>query len=106
MTYQERCDTLNKNLVLVARHFQCMVELFLKTIILDGPLGKTKYYTIRTEFQIRGSPHVCSFIWILNAPTLNKSDIEEHIMWIDSTTCAELPHRSKETELYELVEIF
>ena len=106
MTYQERCDTLNKNLVLAARHFQYRMELFLKTIILGGPLRKTKYYTIRAEFQIRGNPHISSFIWILNAPTLNKSDIEEHIMWIDNITCAELPHRSKETELYELVEIF
>ena len=30
MTYQERCNTLNKNPVLVARHFQYRVEIFLK----------------------------------------------------------------------------
>ena len=38
-------DTLNKNPVLVARHFQYGVESrsFLKDIVLNGPLGKTKY---------------------------------------------------------------
>ena len=92
--------------MLVARHFQYRVELFFKTTILDGPLGKTKYYTVRVEFQIIESPHVRSLIWILNAPALNKSNIEEYIMWIGSIICGELPHFSKETELYELVETF
>ena len=45
MCYEDRCDTLNKNPVLVARHFQYGVESrrFLKDIVLNGPLGKTKY---------------------------------------------------------------
>ena len=50
MTYQERC---NKNPVLVAGHFQYKVEIFFKVIVLDGPLGKTSYYAIRVEFQVR-----------------------------------------------------
>ena len=58
MSYHERCDTLNKNLVLVVRHLQYRVELFFKTITLDGTFGKTNYYAIRVEFQVRGSPHV------------------------------------------------
>ena len=37
---------------------------------MDGPLGKTKYYALRVEFQERGSPHVHAFIWILNAPKI------------------------------------
>ena len=40
MSYHERCDTLNKNPVLVARHFQYRVEMFFNIIVLDGPLGK------------------------------------------------------------------
>ena len=70
MSYHERCDTLNKNPVLVARHFQYRVEMFFKIIVLDGPLGKTQYYAIRVEFQVRGSPNIHSFIWILNTPKL------------------------------------
>ena len=50
LSYQERCNLLNKNPVLVAIHFQYKVEVFLKEIILDGSLGKTKNYAIRTEF--------------------------------------------------------
>ena len=61
MSYQERCDTLNKNPVLVARHFQYRVEIFLKVIVLNGPLGKTSYYAIHVEFQVRGSPHIHLF---------------------------------------------
>ena len=54
MSYHRRCETLNKNPVLVARHFQYRVEVFFKVIVLDGPLGKTSYYAIRVEFQVRG----------------------------------------------------
>ena len=43
MSYHETCDTLNKNPVLVARHFQYEVEMFFKIILLDGPLGKTQH---------------------------------------------------------------
>ena len=62
LSYQERCNLLNNDPVLVARHFQYKVEVFFKDIILDGPLGKTKYYAIRIEFQERGSPHFHSVI--------------------------------------------
>ena len=46
----EKCNLLNSNPVLVARHFQYRVEIFFKGIVIDGPLGKTKYYVIRVEF--------------------------------------------------------
>ena len=49
MCYQDRCDTLNKNPVQVARHLQYRVEVFFKEIVLNGPLGKTKYYAIHVE---------------------------------------------------------
>ena len=46
LSYQERCNFLNNNLVLVVRHFQYKVEVFFKKMVVDGPLGKTKYYAI------------------------------------------------------------
>ena len=79
MTCQERCNTLNKNPVLVARHFQYRVEIFFKVIVLDGSLGKTSYYAILVEFQVRGSLHIHSFIWILNAPKLSNETKDEYI---------------------------
>ena len=58
MTYQERCNTLNKNLVLEARHFQYRTEIFFKVTVLDEPLGKTSYFAIHVEFQVRVSRHI------------------------------------------------
>ena len=52
-SYQERTKLLNENPVLVARHFQYKIQLFFKELILDGRLGKTKYYALRIEFQER-----------------------------------------------------
>ena len=69
-SYQERCNLLNNDQVLVARHFQYKVEVFFKEIIIDSPLGITKYYAIRIELQERGSTHVHSFTWIFNAPNI------------------------------------
>ena len=70
LSYQARAELLNSNPVLIARQFQYKVQVFFKEILLDGPLGKTKYYVLRVEFQERGSPHVHAFIWILNTPKI------------------------------------
>ena len=52
--------------------------MFFKVIALDGPLGKFQYHAIRVEFQVRESPHIHSFISILNAPKLTKFNIDEY----------------------------
>ena len=62
MRYSDRFNLLNGNPVIFARYFQDRFELFFKVIVLDSPLGKTNYYTIRGEFQVHGSPYVHSFI--------------------------------------------
>ena len=72
------------NAVLLARHFQYRVEVFFKEIIVNGPLGKVKYYAIRVEFQVRGSPRIHSFLWVLNAPVLKKDNIDEYIRFVDA----------------------
>ena len=99
MSYHESHDTSNKNPVLVARHFQYRVEMFFKIIVLDGPLGKTQYYAIRVEFQVRGIPHIYSFIWILNAPKLTKVNIDDYIKWVDSVIRSDLPDPNNEPAL-------
>ena len=106
MTYQERCNTLDKNPVLVARHFQYRVEIFFKVIVLDGPLGKTRYYAIRVEFQVRGSPDIHSFIWILNGPKLSKETKDEYIQWVDSIIRTDIANSVSEKELFEFVKTF
>ena len=106
LSYGERCATINKNPVLVVRHFQYRVLIFFKTIILNGPLGKTNYYTICVEIQIRGSPHVDSFIWILNSPKLTQSNTEEYTSWVDNIIRTDLPDPRSEPNLFEIVKTY
>ena len=94
------------NPVLVARHFLFRVEVFYKEIILDGPLGKTNYYVIRVEFQVCGSPHIHSFIWIANSPTLTLYTIDSYIERLDKMISAELPNVEEEPGLFELVKTY
>ena len=75
-------------------------------ILLDGPLDKTSYYAIRVEFQIRGSLHIHSLIWILNAPKLSKETKDEYIQWVDSIMRTYMPNSVNEKELFELVKTF
>ncbi|XP_057310099.1 uncharacterized protein LOC130648095 [Hydractinia symbiolongicarpus] len=103
LTYFERCRFLNLNPVLLARHFQYRVELFFKEIVVDGPLGKVKYCAIRVEFQIRGSPHIHSFLWVLNAPVLTENNIDKYIQFVDAIIKAYEPDREHERELFDLV---
>ena len=103
ISYHEKCDTV---FVLVVRHFLERVEPFFETIILNGPLSKTNYFSIRVEFQVRGSPHVHSFIWILNLSKLTKSNIEEYTHCIDGIIHTDLPDPCSEPDLLELPKTF
>ena len=89
--------------MLLARQFQYRVELFFRTIVINGPLGKTLYYAIRVEFQLRGSPHIHSFVWILNAPVLCKENISEYKNFIDETVKANMPDKNDDPHLFYLV---
>ena len=81
--------------MLIARHFG-----------LDGPLGNSNYYAIRVEIQVRGSPHIQSFIWILNSPKLTSSAILEYTEWLDSIIRTDLPTPNTEPRLCEIVKTY
>ena len=102
LNYFERCNILNSNAVLLARHFQHRVEIFFKEILIirDGPLGIVKYYAIRAKFQFRGSKHIHSFLWALSAPTLAKTTINEYVEFLDSVVCGNLPSEEGDPHLY------
>ena len=80
--------------------------MLFKVTALDDPLWKTQYYAIRVEFQVRGSPHIHSFIWILNAPKLTKFNIDEFIKWVDSIVRSDLPDSVNEPILFEVVKTY
>ena len=103
--HKKRCELLNSNPVLTARHFQFRVETFFKDILLtkESCLGKLDNYVIKVEFQFRGSPHIHAFLWVSEPPTLTKETIDEYVNFVESTVRADLPDPTEEPELYELV---
>ena len=58
------------------------------------------------EFQIRGSPHVHSFIWIKGAPKLTLHNVDEYINWLDNVVNACWPDPKVDSTLYELVKTY
>ena len=76
--------------------------MFFKVIVLNRSLGKTQCYAIHVEFQVRVSPHIHSFIRILNAPKLSKSTKEEYATWMDVIR-TDLSDPNEEPELCNFV---
>ena len=103
MVFFTCCSYLNLNPVLLARHFQYRVETLFQVIVLDCPLGRVKYHAIWIGFQVHGSPHVHSFLWVLDAPILNKDNFDEHILFVDSIVKATLPNFKVDPSLFDLV---
>ena len=91
LSYQEWCNLWNNNPVNVTRHFQYKVEVFLKEIINDALLGKTKYYVISIECQERFTPHIHSFICIFNAPNIQNE--AAHFAFNEKTINSQFPDR-------------
>ena len=91
--------------------FDCLMSFpvsarsFFKEIVVDSPLGKTKYYATRVEFQVRGSPHVHCFLWVANAPVLTLKNKEEYEAFVDQIVHAFLPDRNENPELHDLVKL-
>ena len=61
---------------------------------------------IRVEFQYRGSPHIHSFLWILNAPTLREKSLDDYFHFLNSVVCGNLPSAEEDSYLYNLVKTF
>ena len=106
--YFEKCELLYSSLALLSRCFQHRVEILFKKILL-APLaifGKVAHYSIRMKFQVCGSPHVHSFIWILNPPKINNGTTGTHIKFIDQVTHVDLSSHIDDPSLYELVKLY
>ena len=69
-------------------------------------MGKTKYYAFRVKFQVRGSPHVHSLLWVANTPILTSKNKEEYVAFVDPTVHAFLPDRNENPELCNLVKLY
>ena len=88
VNYFDKCNLLNSNPVFIAHHFQHRVETLFKEIELIpiSILGKVTFNTIKIEFEVRGSLHVDSFLWILSAPKLTEDNTNLHRIcrWSDT----------------------
>ena len=67
---------------------------------------KNSVYAIRVEFKVRGSPHIHSFIWILNASKFTKVNIDDYRKCVDSGIRSDLPDPNNEQALFELAKTY
>jgi hypothetical protein len=108
LSYVERCQMLNANPVVVAKHFQHGVEKFFSEVLLSNinPIGKISYYALRVEFQMRGFPHLHALIWTSDCPKLRSESKDAYVQYVDQHIQANLPDENDEPELYELVKMY
>ena len=95
MSYQKQCNLLNSNSIRIAINVQYKVEISFKEIVLDGSLGKTKYYALRIESHER-----VSLQWTFNSP--NIQDETAYTNFIENTVNAQLPESENAPDLLEL----
>ena len=69
-------------------------------------MGKVKYHATRAEFQVRGSPHTQSFLWIIDAPVLSKDNVNEYTQFIDAIVKACVPDVNENPELFHLFKTY
>ena len=55
------------------------------------------------EIQVRGSPHIHPFIWIIDVPILTKYNIGEYVAFINSVVKSYVPDPIKNPEFLKLV---
>ena len=64
LSYVERCQMLNANPVVTASIFNRLKTFFSEVLLSQSnPIDKITYYTLHTEFQMRGSPYLHALIW-------------------------------------------
>ena len=89
MNYAKKCDLIRNDPATCVRYFEHRLKCLWK--ILSAPCGLFQGYElvdkyVRTEFQVRGSPHVHALLWLKNAPKYDKDkpeSIEKCVEFID-----------------------
>ena len=77
-----------------------VVRCWFATSLVVPPFSNYDYYVIRVEFQVRGIPHIHSFLWMVNATSLTKTRKEEYNQYVDNIIHALLPDEMEEPKLY------
>ena len=102
MNYFEKCELLNNNPVLLARHFHHRAETFFQINLINTIKHQWKGYILCNKNRISGAwLTTCS--QILNPPKLSEETLGTYIEFIDNTIHANLPAPDDDPVLYELV---
>ena len=103
LSFEEKSNWLRRNPVTAARHFHYRLNTFFQDFLISTakPLGEIVDYTIRIEFQARGSPHAHCVIWVKDAPQFGNDDDSNVCDFIDQYISCEIP--KEEGKLRELV---
>ena len=91
MTWQKKCELIQKGPVTCARNFEHMVQIMIHKFLKSNqmPLGQIIEYFYRVEFQQRGSPHIHALFWVKDAPEYGKDSDETITEFVDKyVTCA------------------
>ena len=102
LSFEEKSTWLRQNLVIAARHFQYRLNTFFNGFLKSKahPLGKMSDSGIRIEFQIRGSPHAHTILWIpAGAPKLGVDSDEQIVALIDKYIHCDIPEDEHLAEL-------
>ena len=93
MSLEDKSRWLRQNPVTAARHFQYRLNTFFQMFLKSDahPLGELVDYTIRIEFQARGSPHAHTIWWMKDAPKLGADSDEDVCNFIDQYISCSVP---------------
>ena len=83
--------------------FNIDYKCLFKEVLLDRPLGKTEFYVYCVEFQVRGSPHIHSFLYIKEAPKMTLETEQQYINFVESKVSAKLPDPSELTKFIHIL---
>ena len=85
MSMGERSKYLQQNPVTGTQMFQHRVEKFFTEYLLSdsNPIGNIVEYVIKTEFQMRGSPHAHCLLWVKDSPKINQDPDEIVCEFVD-----------------------
>lgn len=105
LSFQEKSKLLQENPVLAARMFDHRVHVLFHELLLSKaePLGKIVDFFWRTEFQVRGSPHIHCLLWVENAPKLDEDSDELVCAFIDKYISTELPDPEVDPVLHQII---
>ncbi len=97
-------EAVRKDPVMVALFADKWFHKLLNMIRTEKPFGTVTDYYVRKEWQNRGTVHFHYFLWIEDAPSLEKGSSEEEIVaFIDKCVSTQLADPETDPEFFNLV---